>query len=397
LSVLKSWDIDLPQSEKLTLYRFLALYTLLSLIILALTTNLYIMLQKETKVKENVIMLNDYTNELTMRLKEYRGEKSQAEVVLNNPHFEVSLYDESFDLLATTAQEPKPRLDEIVYTEDTIIRYLAKASDHYLMTKYFVIKIKQDGKWLEQSYQQMLIYGSLFFVFMIIVGYFLLTLFLKPMTDALYLLDRFIKDTTHELNTPVSTIMTNIEMVDPTTLSDAQSRAVNRIELGAKTISNIYDDLTYLVLHHKIVSQNQEVDMNQLIKDRVEYISALASIKKVEITTQLHEEVRLSIDPNKIAKVVDNLLSNALKYNRVGGSVEITLESDALSIKDSGRGIKPEHLSSLFDRYARFDKSAGGFGIGLSIVKLICDEYHIAIDVSSKVDVGTQVRLSWSG
>jgi two-component system OmpR family sensor kinase len=80
------------------------------------------------------------------------------------------------------------------------------------------------------------------------------------MRDALHLLDRFIKDTTHELNTPISAIITNIEMIDKDSLDDKLARKINRIDIGAKTISNIYEDLTFLTLNNKIISQNEELN-----------------------------------------------------------------------------------------------------------------------------------------
>jgi two-component system OmpR family sensor kinase len=393
LSVLKSWDIDLPQSEKRTLYRFLALYIFLVLIILALTFNLYVMFQKEMIVKQNVIMLNDFTNELIIKLKEH-SKTPQSDDIIKDDRFEVSLYDESLTLLASTFEASQSHLDQITYTEDTIVRYLVDPSEYYLSTKYLVVKMKQQSEWKSQLMDEVVIYGVLLFGFFVVVGYFLLTLFLKPMSDALYLLDRFIKDTTHELNTPVSTILTNIEMIGDG-LQPMQQKAIKRIDLGAKTISNIYDDLTYLVLHHKIISDNSEVNLSQVIKDRIEYVQSLASIKQITILSTFEDTPTLLIDEKKFAKVVDNLLSNALKYNRVGGSIEVKLTPNELSIKDNGRGIKPEDIGKLFDRFARFDKSVGGFGIGLNIVKLICDEYALKIDVKSEIEVGTTVTISW--
>jgi two-component system OmpR family sensor kinase len=394
LSVLKSWDIDLPQSEKRTLYRFLALYIFLVSIILTLTFNLYVMFQKEMIVKQNVIMLNDFTNELIIKLKEH-SKTPQSDDIIKDDRFEVSLYDESLTLLASTFEASQSHLDQITYTEDTIVRYLVDPSEYYLHTKYLVVKMKQERELMAKLMDEVIIYGVLLFGFFVVVGYFLLTLFLKPMSDALYLLDRFIKDTTHELNTPVSTILTNIEMLESDRLKPLQQKAIKRIDLGAKTISNIYDDLTYLVLHHKIISDNSEVNLSQVIEDRIEYVQSLASIKQITILYAFEATPTLLIDEKKFAKVVDNLLSNALKYNRVGGSIEIKLTPNELSIKDSGRGIKPEDITQLFDRFARFDKSVGGFGIGLNIVKLICDEYALKIDVKSEIEVGTTVTISW--
>ena len=86
------------------------------------------------------------------------------------------------------------------------------------------------------------------------------------MRDALHLLDRFIKDTTHELNTPVTAIITNIEMIDKSLLDEKLAKKINRIEIGAKTISNIYEDLTFVTLNNQIISNNENINYNRKVK-----------------------------------------------------------------------------------------------------------------------------------
>ena len=101
------------------------------------------------------------------------------------------------------------------------------------------------------------------------------------------------------------------------------------------------------------------------------------------------------MDKRKFVRVLDNLLSNAIKYNIRGGKIEIMLYNNELSIKDTGIGIAEEKIPFMFDRYMRFNNSEGGFGVGLSIVKKILDEYNINIEVQSKVGVGTKMEISW--
>ena len=256
--------------------------------------------------------------------------------------------------------------------------------------------MEDDKEWLERTVKTIFIYGSIFFIFMLVIGYFLLKLFLKPMRDSLHLLDTFIKDTTHELNTPVSTILTNIELIDKEKMEDiALVKIINRVEIGAKTISNIYDDLTYLMLNNKIISHNQDIELKELIKQRVEYFSSLLDMKKIEVVLRLESNVVLHVDSKKISKLIDNILSNAIKYNKIGGSIFITLKEDSLSIKDTGKGIEKEHIDLMLERYARFDSAVGGFGIGLNIVKMICDEYNLTIKIDSEVGRWTEVSISW--
>ena len=118
-------------------------------------------------------------------------------------------------------------------------------------------------------------------------------------------------------------------------------------------------------------------------------------MKKVEFKLFIKEEVYIVCDAKKISKLIDNLLSNAIKYNKINGTIKVVLTKNSLIVEDSGKGIDKENLKRLFDRYSRFDKSVGGFGIGLNIVSLIAKEYNFKIDVESQIDIGTKVKVKW--
>lgn len=394
MSVLKSLDIDLPRSEKKSLYRFLALYIFFTLVVLVLMASLYYTLQKELAQSQKTILLDEYTTEFMLKLEELQNDKTNTLLYPVDKKFKTSLYDKNYKLIYSTLSYPQNDLTEVTYTNNKMIRYVTQPQKYYLHTQYIVVEMMQDNTWLRATLQTIILYSSLFFIFMVLLGYFLVKLFLKPMKEALLLLDTFIKDTTHELNTPVSTIMTNIELINKQKLEDkALLKKINRIDIGAKTISNIYDDLTYLILNNQILSQNREINVKAVLEQRVEYFSTLALMKKIEIKTDLASNVLLHIDEKKLSKLIDNILSNAIKYNRVNGTIEIYLDDTELKIKDSGRGISQENIKSMFERYARFDKSVGGFGIGLNIVKMICDEYNFSISIKSDLDKWTEVSI----
>ena len=396
MSVLKSLDIDLPQSEKKTLYRFLSLYVFFTVVTLGLTASLYYTLQKELAASQKTILLNEYANDFIVELEKFHKDITNTLTYPRDKKFKTSLYGEDYHLIYSTLENPQNLLTEVSYTNNKIIRYVTQPQNYYLNTQYIIVEIADDKEWLSEVIQTLTLYGFIFFIIMLVLGYFLLNLFLKPMKDALHLLDTFIKDTTHELNTPISTIMTNIELIDKDTIADRQLiKIINRIDIGAKTISNIYDDLTYLILNNKIISNNQEINLKELIEQRVEYFVILSNMKKIKVITKLNPNVVLNIDSRKISKLIDNILSNAIKYNKIAGSIFITLEPNKLVIKDTGKGIKKEHIDLMFERYARFDKIVGGFGIGLNIVKMICIEYDLTIKISSELENWTEVSISW--
>lgn len=99
------------------------------------------------------------------------------------------------------------------------------------------------------------------------------------------------------------------------------------------------------------------------------------------------------MDVNKMTRVIDNLISNAIKYNKRFGSITIVLRKDYFIVEDSGIGIEASKVSAMFERYTRFNSSEGGFGIGLNIVKSIIDEYNLKISVESVLGEGTTIRV----
>lgn len=357
---------------------------------------LYYNVQKESMLQQKRIELNEYANELIGKLKYLHINFDKHRTYPRDDRFNSAIYDSDQKLIFSTLQNPKVKLDQILYGDNQTIHYIKEPESYYLGAYYVLIEVKDDEKWLQNVINDILIYGSIAFLSMLIVGYFLLRLFLKPMRDALHLLDMFIKDTTHELNTPVSAIVANVEMIDIQNLEDEKlKKKINRIDIAAKTISNIYDDLTYLILDNKIISTNSTIDIQKLIEQRIEYFQTLANVKKININLEVKNETTLFIDEKKISKLIDNLLSNAIKYNKINGSIDIVIDTNSFTIQDSGKGIKKEHIDSMFDRYARFDKSVGGFGIGLNIVKMICDEYNLDIQIQSEVNKYTKVSVQW--
>ena len=144
-----------------------------------------------------------------------------------------------------------------------------------------------------------------------------------------------------------------------------------------------------------MISNNEDIDIEELVLERVEYFTSLAKAKKIKISSNLIEKTILYADKFKISKLLDNLLSNAIKYNIVGGEIIVNVDDREFSIEDTGIGIAKDNISKIQERYKRFNKSSGGFGIGLNIVSKIAKEYNLNIDISSKERIGTTVRVSW--
>ena len=233
----------------------------------------------------------------------------------------------------------------------------------------------------------------IFFSFIIllailIIAYFIIRLSLRPLYRRIDFLNGFIRDTTHEINTPLSVILMSIEMFE----TDPQ-KYLNNIKTASKTISTLYEDLTLVKFGGEEDNAVTTFSLSELVRDRLSYFGLNLEQKNINLNAQI-AEVQLRSSYKKVRKIIDNLLSNAIKYCDENGDVGVNLTPLALMISNGGAGIAKENLSRIFDLYARFDERNGGFGIGLHIVKTFCDELGFKISCKSKEGL-TEFRVEF--
>ena len=202
-------------------------------------------------------------------------------------------------------------------------------------------------------------------------------------------LNNFIKDTTHELNTPISAIMMSSENENLT------PKQIERIRLSANRISEIYKDLTYLFLENKEKPKDiEKIDLASLIKEQIESFEPLYLKKRLDVTVNINKFI-YEINKDDFIRLFNNLFSNAIKYNKMGGKIDVNLQENILIIKDSGIGINKDKIKDIYKRYYRATEQSGGFGLGLNIVNMICKRYDIKINVESIEKEGTTFKLTF--
>ena len=393
--VLKSSGIDLSKSETRTIIGFSLIYSILVLVILGVITFLYYQFKKDLMLQDVRQTLQNYSNTQIANLKELHINIDKSDIYPRDERFNSAIYDSSKKKIFSTLLMGDVKLDEVIYLKDGYIHLIKEPESYYLGSKYVIVEIEDDNIWFANIKYKMLFWFLFSFILLLFVGYFIAKLFLKPMRESIQMLDRFIKDTTHELNTPIAAILSNIQMINKDNIDEKLAKKINRIEIGAKTISNIYEDLTFVSLNNQIISNNEKLYFSQILNQRVDFFKSIASSKKIEFILDIKDDIFIVCDVKKLSKLIDNILSNAIKYNKFQGFIKVTLKDKILIIEDSGKGMSKDNLSNLFTRYKRFDKSVGGFGIGLNIVSLIAKEYDLKIDVISKIDVGTRIKIRW--
>ncbi len=381
-------------SEKKSFFRFLTLYSAMVLFAILLLSFYYYQSQEKLMLSHERATLSKFAYIQTKKLKVLHHFFDEKVEYPRDPHFKSAIYDLEEVQIFSLLEEEDVRFDEEIYKSEKYIHFIKSLDNFYLGAKYLILEVEENGVWKDEVWKNIIGYGLLSFIIFMILGLYLAKLFLKPMRDSIILLDRFIKDTTHELNTPLSAILANIEMMDRSVMVEKNKTKLSRINIAAKTVSVLYKDLMYLTLEQEKENQDEEINIKELIENRVEYFSILAQSKNLEFTLDL-EEVNIIIDRRKLTRVIDNLISNAIKYNKRNGKIGFKLRNNMLVVWDTGIGMREENIPLMFDRYLRFNNAEGGFGIGLSIVKKILDEYGISIEVESREGKGTKMVMRW--
>ena len=201
-------------------------------------------------------------------------------------------------------------------------------------------------------------------------------------------MDRFFKDAMHELKTPLGVIKINLEMLYE---EFGEKRALTRANSALVSLSTVYEDIEYLIKHKRVEYAKEIIDFSGFLESRVDLFKDLISIKKLNLQLNIKSDISLYMNRQELQRVIDNTLSNAIKYTPSGGQIKVSLykdeESTIFKVEDSGVGI--EDSKDIFQRYYRGDAIKGGFGIGLNIVKKICEKSGIVLKVDSKVGKGS--------
>ena len=313
-------------------------------------------------------------------------EKKEYLKDLKHCRFEVGYYDTNKKPYYSEIEEVAQFDLEFFVKEMKSYAVIEDKSEH-LGVRYVVLRENNLSKSFQALQIKIISYLVFSFMLMGVVGYFLGRLFLQPVREQIESLDKFISDTTHELNTPISAILMTIQ-----TLTNVEDKKLKRLEASAKRLSTMYSTLTYR-LEGK-VEPSELLCFADIVEQRVEYVKELIDSKRLTIDLVL-EPTQVFMPTIAAQRLIDNLLSNAIKYSDVGDSISITLKDNALEVKDTGIGIDKKVQDDIFRRYQRANEERGGFGIGLSIVLAICKQYKIKLDLESKKGEGSTFILTF--
>ena len=212
----------------------------------------------------------------------------------------------------------------------------------------------------------------------------------------------FTANVSHELKTPLQAIIGSAELMENGIVkTDDLPRFVGHIRKEASRLLYLIDDIIRLSQLDEGAEMDQEdVPLKQLAEDVCETLTDAAKLKDVTLEVTGEDVVMRGVR-RLLYEILYNLCDNAIKYNRAGGSVTVSVSQKTneicVSVKDTGIGIPPEHQDKIFERFYRVDKShskqSGGTGLGLSIVKHAVQYHHGKIVLESQVNVGTTITV----
>ena len=194
--------------------------------------------------------------------------------------------------------------------------------------------------------------------------------------------DSFIKHSIHEINTPLAVIMTHIDLFK---MKEGENRYLSKIEAASKIISNIYEDLSYMVKKNRFIYAKKHFDISVFIEERIDFFSEIALGNKHNIISEIQRDIWLYFSPEELQRIIDNNLSNAIKYANKGTDVKVILKEEKEEIILEFLSISPkiEDTERIFKAYERENDVRGGFGLGLEIVYTICKKENVKIEVDS--------------
>lgn len=215
----------------------------------------------------------------------------------------------------------------------------------------------------------------------ILMSYFFALYTIIPLRKAVELITEVAKDISHDMNTPLTSLILNLSILK----KRIDEQAIKRMEMAINQLKYLRENLSKF--QEKTILRREEVDIKEILETSLKDISKLYP----NITLNVHaENVRVLADKNAIKRIIDNLVINAFKHNIKNGEVNVILTNDGLIIENTSKPIK--NINKIFERF--YKESQRGTGLGLAVVKQLVDELNWKIKAEYK-NGRFRISLSW--
>jgi len=375
--------------EKKSFYSFLGLYILSSFLFISLIGFWYYTAQAHA-----------LENEIHYKL-EHLADKKSGEIIMAHMHgtppkevkvpkdISLALIDTKGDVIEGELVKKDMKLEPGYFTLNGYNILISDSPREHLNVTYVVVQSNTLNKQLRQLKENVLLVLGIVLAAVMFIAWILSKLFLRPVQQRVAQIERFINDITHELNTPI----TSLSMSTSQALKGGvcTPKMLNNISISTKQLYDIYRSLTYLNFSDK-KEIAEPLDVKAVLEESIAYYRPLAEIKRIGFEVET-EETPCVVSRSQLTLLFGNLISNAIKYSSPRSTITILLKERMLTVIDEGIGIETDKQKEIFEKFKRGTEYSGGFGVGLSIVKHICDEHHIEITLDSLPGKGTTFTL----
>ncbi len=384
----------MSSEEKKSLISFLSIYLLSSVFFMSIIAFMYF----EREVK----MLKDHCSmgmsKAAMEIKSDILQSYMNHVPYTfqskNPEFQYAILKKDKEMFFSSLKTNLPQnLEQKAYhTEDRSI-HIAKLEDKNVDLKYIVVEDTSSVDLITQLKYKIIFIFFIGFIIMVTVGFFLTRILVKPVKYKAEKLNRFVKDSSHELNTPITALMMIVTNLKKQYKID--EKTMNQMVASTKYIKQTYDKLFFNINGDIVELYDERFDLKDVVVENILFVDEIAKSKEITLHSNL-QSCEVYMDKQSATMVVNNLISNAIKYTKKRKNISIELIDCKLSIQDEGIGISKEKQDTIFKRYKRATNEEGGFGIGLDIVSSVCKRYNIDISLDSQEQKGSTFTLNFN-
>lgn len=381
--------MKLSDYERRSLIYFIVLYVGSSVLLLSIIAFLIYENEERNSLEMMQMKMKHFADMQGEEIIKSDMKNSKEYMLPKQSPYEIALYDKNLKLLDGDILR-KVDFKQNAYNKDGDWYYLSKAAKGHLGVEHIVVKKSGYDVCVQDLKKDVILYWTVAVVFISIMAYLLGRVFLKPVREKIETIDAFIKDSTHELSTPITALMLSVDTLS----KETPSKSLTRIKLSSRQIADIYHDLTFLLQLDKSAKIDEDIDMKALLEQRIDYFTPLAEQKRLSFELDL-EAFSFVMERTACIRLIDNIISNAIKYNTKDKKIYISIKGKNILIRDEGKGMNETEQKNIFERYMRIEKNRGGFGIGLDIVRQVTHRYKIEIEIKSKPNIGTLFTLKF--
>lgn len=358
-------------------------YTVIFFIFIAIPTYFYTNLELENYKNTQNRLLIEHAQSIQRTIYDFSNSKSDTFIFPKSFKFEATLL--------TTDKKIIYKTRDLNFNKTSKMSIEIELSNNRLNAKYLQLSKKIS---FDEIYFKILILTLFIGLFIFISIYLVIKASIEPFKKANEYLDAFFNDAMHELKTPLGIIQLNLEILEN---KQKKSKELERSINATKNLFLVYEDIEYLIKQKSVKYNKEKIDFTYTLNQRLDQFESLASPRNIKFKLNIEDNISVLINRTHILRIIDNTLSNAIKYSFKDTLITVELIKNKndifFSVHNYAKAIK--NKKNIFNRYHKENHIKGGFGIGLNIVKNICDANNIDIFLDSTNENGTIFKYTF--